>query len=129
MKLAIASDVAAALRAQARAALPDEACGLLLGAPGRVTRAVAARNVAPQPARGFEIDPAALLRVHREARQGGEAVVGHYHSHPNGRVEPSRTDAARAAEDGQLWIIVAGDALAAWTMTASGFAAVELVDS
>ncbi len=127
MKFAIASDVIETLRGHARAALPEEACGLLLGAPGQVTRAVAARNVAPHPQRGFEIDPATLLRVHREARGGGARVVGHYHTHPGGNAEPSRTDAARAAEDGQLWVIVAGDAVTGWTMTGDGFAPVELV--
>ncbi len=127
MKFAIASDVVETLRGQARAALPAEACGLLLGITGRVTRAVPARNIAVSPERGFEIDPATLLRAHRDARGSGEAVVGHYHSHPNGSSAPSRTDAARAIEDGQLWVIVADDTVAAWTMTATGFAPVEIV--
>lgn len=126
MKLAIASGVVEAVLAHACAEHPREACGLLTGVPGVVTRAIAAPNVAAHPEAGFEIDPATLLRVHREARGAGEAVLGHFHSHPNGSAEPSRTDAARAVQDGQIWLIAANDALSAWSMTAAGFVAVEL---
>ena len=127
MKFAIASTALDEVKRHAAASPGVEVCGLLVGLPGSVARAEAARNVAARPERGFEIDPATLLRVHREVRSTGGAVVGHYHSHPNGSAAPSRTDAARAAEDGQLWVIVAGDAATGWTMTASGFAPVELI--
>ncbi|TRW14553.1 Mov34/MPN/PAD-1 family protein [Glacieibacterium frigidum] len=126
MKLGISSSAAEAILAHARADHPREACGLLVGRSGQVTRIVPADNVAARPHAIFEIDPATLLRVHREVRASGEVVLGHYHSHPNGRAEPSRADAARAVTDGQVWVIAANDALTAWTMTAEDFAAVEL---
>jgi proteasome lid subunit RPN8/RPN11 len=108
------------LLAAAAGAHPHEACGLLLGDAGVIREAVPAPNVAADPARSFEIDPATLLRVHREARGRGLAVIGHYHSHPNGSREPSRRDAARALENGQLWLIVAGGAVAAWAVAPGG---------
>jgi desampylase len=40
--------------------------------------------------------------------------IGHYHSHPNGRAEPSPRDAARATDNGQIWFIIANDAVSAW---------------
>jgi len=86
---------------------PREACGLLLGRDGTIAEAVEAANVADDPTTSFEIDPASLLRVHREARRGGQALLGWYHSHPNGRPRPSAADAARADEPGRLWLIVA----------------------
>ncbi|WP_419813816.1 Mov34/MPN/PAD-1 family protein [Glacieibacterium sp.] len=107
MKLAIASTAIEAILAHSAAAAPNEACGLLLGAPGTVERAEPAANVAAHPERSFEIDPAALLRWHREARGAGLAVIGHYHSHPNGLARPSATDAARAVVDGAVWVIAA----------------------
>ena len=107
MKLAIASTAIEAILAHSAAAAPNEACGLLLGTPGTVERAEPAANVAAHPERSFEIDPAALLRWHREARGAGLAVVGHYHSHPNGLARPSATDAARAVVDGAVWVIAA----------------------
>ena len=33
--------------------------------------------------------------------------MGYYHSHPNGRAEPSPTDRASAAHDGKVWAIAA----------------------
>ena len=120
MKFAIASEVAEGVVAHARAEHPREACGLLLGTPGSVTHAEPACNVSRSPERNFEIDPSTLLRVHREARGQGLAVVGHYHSHPGGSAEPSRTDAARAVEDGQLWLIVTGTTVTGWLATADG---------
>lgn len=99
---------------------PREACGLLLGTPGAIARVERTRNVAADPLRTFEIDPAALLRVHREARGAGLAVIGWYHSHPGGSAEPSRTDAARAVEDGMLWLVVADGGAAAWRTVPGG---------
>ena len=126
MKLVIASALVAAIKAHAESAAPDEACGLLVGDPGHARSAVRAPNVAAAPERNFEIDPATLLRVHREARGTGQAVIGHYHSHPGGIAQPSRTDAARAVVDGQVWLVVAGDSVTGWIMAPGGFVAVEL---
>ncbi|MFZ4690341.1 MAG: Mov34/MPN/PAD-1 family protein [Polymorphobacter sp.] len=118
MIIAIASGVADALVSAAADADPNEACGLLLGTPGRIMAAVPARNVAAHPERSFEIDPATLLRTHREARGQGQAVIGHYHSHPNGNAEPSLRDAARAVNDGQIWVIIANGTAHAWQVVA-----------
>jgi proteasome lid subunit RPN8/RPN11 len=112
MIVAIASGVADSLRSAAEAAAPSEACGLLIGQPGRIDAVVPARNVAEHPERSFEIDPQTLLRTHREVRTSGKRVIGHYHSHPDGTALPSRRDAARAVEDDQLWLIIAAGTIA-----------------
>lgn len=91
-----------------------EICGLLLGRAGRIDAILPAANVAAEPARHFELDPAVLLRAHRAARAGGPRVVGHYHSHPSGQPVPSATDAACAAPDGSLWLIVGAGAARLW---------------
>ena len=109
----------AAILAHARAS-GVEVCGLLLGAGTRVSRVVPCANVATDPARFFEIDPAALIAAHRAARGGGPKVIGHYHSHPSGVAEPSPRDAAEAAPDGAVWIVVAGDRLTAWRAVEKG---------
>lgn len=107
MGVTIASDVLHRLLAEA-AASPDEVCGLLFGTPDAIAAALHCRNVAAEPARFFEIDPAALLAAHRAARAGGPAIAGCYHSHPTGDPSPSARDAAGAAADGWLWLIVGG---------------------
>ena len=131
MNIAIASGALAAIIAHARAEAPNEACGILFGDAG-VEAAEPSANVAIHPARGFEIDPAALLRAHRVARGQGRRVLGWYHSHPNGVAEPSATDAARAVEDGRLWLIATDCGVAAWRAVPGGpvhgrFAPVALV--
>ncbi|WP_310104732.1 M67 family metallopeptidase [Sphingomonas sp. BE138] len=102
------------------AASADEVCGLLLGTGLRVERLAACRNVAATPAVRFEIDPAALIAAHRAARGGGAGVIGHYHSHPSGLARPSPRDAADAAPDGSVWVIVAGTQVTAWRAVDGG---------
>lgn len=103
------------------AASPDrEVCGLVLGEGSRIAAILPCANVSPEPWHRFEIDPAALIAAHRSARGGGPAVIGHYHSHPNGLAAPSPRDAADAAPDGTIWLIVGGGAVTAWRAVAAG---------
>ncbi|MEP9400868.1 Mov34/MPN/PAD-1 family protein [Sphingomonas silueang] len=98
-----------------------ELCGLLRGEGRRIVAADPAANVAADPARTFEIDPAALFAAHRDARRpGGAAVVGCYHSHPSGDPMPSATDAAQAAPDGMLWLILGHAQARLWRAVAAG---------
>lgn len=102
-----------AVQAACRAAWPDEACGLLLGARAAdggftVDRVLPMRNLwAGRAHDRFEIAPADLLAQHRAARQTGKAVIGHFHSHPGGQAWPSATDAVWASEPGVVWLIQA----------------------
>ena len=122
MAFEVSSTVLDALVADAAGAHPHECCGILLGEGARVTAILPAANVHPDPASHFEIDPQTLIDAHRGARQGGPHVVGYYHSHPNGRAEPSATDAAMAAGDGMVWAIVAAGRVAFWRSGDAGFA-------
>jgi desampylase len=93
---------------------PDqEVCGLLLGNGGRVREARACTNVADDPSAHFEIDPTALIAAHKAAREGGYAVMGCYHSHPNGVLLLSERDLA-CAYDGQIWALIVGAHLGLW---------------
>jgi [CysO sulfur-carrier protein]-S-L-cysteine hydrolase len=72
---------------------PDrECCGLLAGRHGTITRIFAATNAASQPARNYEIAPKELFRLMREIRAAKLELLGIYHSHPNGKNEPSVRD-------------------------------------
>ena len=99
------------LLTEARAALPRECCGLLEGVrDGGTVRVLALHptaNVSRAPETGFEIDPAAHFALQRALRGTEQAVVGCYHSHPNGRAEPSPRDRAGSCEDGWIWVIIA----------------------
>lgn len=91
-----------------------ECCGLLRGVKGRVASVTLTDNVAPDPSRNFEINPAALIAVHRDARVGGLPLLGYFHSHPNGLAEPSASDVALAAPDDRFWLIIAERTITAW---------------
>jgi len=98
----------------------DEICGLLLRHGDGAIEARGCANIHPQPASRFELDPAALLAAHRTARGGGPAVIGHYHSHPTGDPTPSAEDAAQAAADGAIWLIVGSGEVRAWRAVGGG---------
>jgi proteasome lid subunit RPN8/RPN11 len=126
MAIRLTSGALATLLAEATRAAPREACGLLLGR-SEIAVAAPCANVHAEPLRHFEIDPAALIAAHRAARAGGPEVLGYYHSHPNGRAEPSDTDRAMASGDGRMWAIVANGAVRLWRDEPAGFAALDHV--
>lgn len=111
----IAATELAQVVAAAEAAYPQECCGLLSGRSQgagaareiTVTAVYPSPNLAPEPRRNFEIDPALRLRLQRELRDRGDSVVGLYHSHPDGRAQPSPTDLDRAWETDLAWLITA----------------------
>ena len=123
MTFEVTSGTIATLLEEAAKAAPQECCGLLLGAGGRVREVHPAANIASDPARYFEIDPAALFAAHREARAGGPQLLGYYHSHPVGHPVPSATDCKHASGDLRLWAIVAGGEVAMWRDGPGGFEA------
>jgi desampylase len=127
MRIAIRTGLAETILAHAAAEHPREACGLLLGRDGTIDEVRAAANVSPENRVRFEIDPAALLRAHREARETGRELLGWYHSHPNGSAEPSAADAASAHERGKLWLIAASGELRAFVWTGETFEEAQLI--
>jgi proteasome lid subunit RPN8/RPN11 len=109
---------------QAGTASPRECCGLIEGMrDGDVFHVSAlhpARNLAATADR-FDIDPRDHLAASRTARAHGRGIIGCYHSHPGGRVEPSARDLAGASEDNFLWLIAADGELAAFVYLSDGF--------
>jgi proteasome lid subunit RPN8/RPN11 len=88
----------------ARAALPNEAVGLLVGAAGP-ERYITLRNASASPYR-YSIDPDEQLRVWTELDAGGESVWSIVHSHVKSAAEPSRTDVELAYFPESLYLIV-----------------------
>lgn len=129
-------DVAAAvlthLADHARAAEPAECCGLLLGHNGRIEAAHAARNASDDPFRRFLVDPADHFAAIRQARAGGLAVIGAYHSHPVSAPVPSPTD-LREGDESLIHVIVrpgggaGGAIIRAWRLEAGNFSESRLV--
>ncbi len=112
-----------------RLALPNEACGLLLGKlRGReveVTALSPGRNVSREPRAHFEIDPLDVLAAEDGARSLGLSIVGVWHSHPRGPLMPSSKD--RLNDSGSWLTLIAvpephvGIELGCWRTTPAGF--------
>lgn len=88
----------------ARAALPDEACGLVAAAepvdwtdasPIAVRRALPVVNAAAAPD-VFVLDGAAMIEAETAIDRAGDVVVGVFHSHPTSQAAPSGRDVADA---------------------------------
>lgn len=106
----------AGLRAQladeARKAYPRECCGLIEGLVEGLVEGDVARACTLHPTANlgtgddrFAIDPAAQIRLLKALRGTARAVIGCYHSHPDGKAEPSPRDLEGAGEEGFVWLI------------------------
>jgi desampylase len=110
--LTLADDLAAAILLAAARAYPAECCGLIEGIPAkdgwRVAAVHEAKNIADDARRRFLIDPQAQFDLLRRLRGSGRQLIGCFHSHPDGRAEPSATDHMHAYESNFLYLIAAG---------------------
>jgi len=126
--------LAAQIRVEAKSAWPAECCGLIegLGADGIFDVRVLhpARNHAMAPDR-FEIAPEDHMAALKAARVRGHRLIGCYHSHPNGRLQPSPYD-GDGGED-FVWLIATTDGassnLAAWLYRAGRFTPLALSEA
>lgn len=124
--LLLPGSIRLALEAAALAAYPQEFCALLLGRPLADGNGFAIEdwrptaNIHPEPLRHFELDPVAHFVTLREmrARNDGRAVIGHAHSHPDAKAEPSATDLAMAFDEEMIWLILSPTAEAVTALTA-----------
>jgi proteasome lid subunit RPN8/RPN11 len=85
-----------------------EVCGLIgLGPEGTTVYPV--RNVSPDPAHRFELDPRAQIAAMRTMRERGEDLFAIYHSHPRAPAWPSARDVEEASYAEALYLIVSLD--------------------
>jgi proteasome lid subunit RPN8/RPN11 len=78
--------------AHVQAGYPDEACGVLAGANGRVVRHFPAANAAATPRTFSEIGPHELLAIWNAIEERDWQMLAYYHSHPASPAYPSRRD-------------------------------------
>jgi proteasome lid subunit RPN8/RPN11 len=130
--VALPQDLRAQILREARAAEMRECCGLLEGSRQDGVFRIAAlhrvRNLSPDAER-FEMEPQDQFAAHRAARANGAAIIGCYHSHPNGRAQPSPADQAGAEEEDFLWLIAGGEGLNAFVYSRGEFTGADWVTS
>ena len=85
-----------------------ECCGILAGQNGLITQAFAAKNVAADPVRNYQIAPKEIVRLMEELRKRRLEFLGIYHSHPNwmDTNEPSPKDISLAHYSDAIYFIV-----------------------
>jgi proteasome lid subunit RPN8/RPN11 len=110
--LQLTQAVYASIRAHGERTYPHECCGALLGraTPGgwSIEQAVQAGNTRTDSAHNrYQIAPAELVKIEREARSKGLAIGGFYHSHPDHPALWSPTDFAEAHWLGCSYVITA----------------------
>ncbi len=93
LPVSVRSGVLDTMRRQARLEFPLECCGLLSGRDGLIDEAVPTTNQEYSPV-AFSIAPADLIAFFKELRRRSRQFLGMYHSHPRGRLEPSKRDVA-----------------------------------
>jgi proteasome lid subunit RPN8/RPN11 len=90
-----------------------ECCGLLAGSDGVIARVYRATNAANNLATAYEIAPQELFGLMREIRAANLELMGIYHSHPNGKNQPSPRDIEVAYYPDTAYIIISPQAGAA----------------
>jgi proteasome lid subunit RPN8/RPN11 len=98
------------LRNHGEEAFPNECCGALLGRHSpqgwQVEALIRATNARIESLRDqYEIAPAELVKIVREARHRGLEIAGFYHSHPGYPALWSATDLADAHWLGCVYVI------------------------
>jgi proteasome lid subunit RPN8/RPN11 len=98
------------IRAHGQETYPHECCGALLGNATpegwRVVAAVRAGNTRTDSAHNrYQIAPAELVKIQRDAMRQGLDIAGFYHSHPDHPARWSLTDLAEAHWLGCLYVI------------------------
>lgn len=88
--------------AHSREAMPDECCGILSGAGGKVEKRYRMTNVEASPFR-FSMDPLEIMKVDEEAGDMGWELMVIYHSHTHSEAYPSDTDVRIAGGTAALW--------------------------
>jgi proteasome lid subunit RPN8/RPN11 len=91
--------------AHARAAVPNEACGIIGGAAGRAERFYPLVSEDPSPYY-YEVSSADRIRVWLEIDEAGLDLIGIYHSHVSSPAYPSRTDVEQAFWPGTTYLIL-----------------------
>jgi proteasome lid subunit RPN8/RPN11 len=89
--------------AHAQADAPNECCGYMRLADGKVDEVFRAQNLRNSPY-GYEIDPKSLLAANDLDDDGFGVAI--YHSHPRSPAEPSQTDINLAHYPHWLYVIV-----------------------
>lgn len=91
--------------AHVQAAYPNEGCGVLAEASGKIVKHYRATNAAERPDDFSIIAPGEQIHINNEIVQNDWDYFAYYHSHPRSQAYPSSRDIDYASFSGFLYII------------------------
>jgi proteasome lid subunit RPN8/RPN11 len=91
--------------AHAREEAPNECCGMIGGEDGAATTVYRSINAEASPLR-YSLDANDQFRIMHQMEEGGEDLLGIYHSHIASAPYPSQTDVNLAAYPDAVYVIV-----------------------
>ncbi|MCY4072389.1 MAG: M67 family metallopeptidase [Chloroflexi bacterium] len=131
MTIRIPHRVASIIVDDARAQVPNEACGLIAGDGKTIQSAIPLSNVASSKGSSFSFEPNEQLGALKSLDAENLVWMGVYHSHPNSAAIPSTADLEGASDHGLLQLIVSlkksKPELQLWRVGASGVTPLELI--
>lgn len=84
---------------------PNEACGLLAGKAGEVSKIYKMTNVENSPVI-YEMDSMEHFKVNKDMRENSLSLLAIFHSHPATAAYPSKTDISIAFYEDAVYIII-----------------------
>lgn len=131
MAIRIPHRVARIIVDDARAQVPNEACGLIAGDGKTIQSAIPLSNAAPSKRSSFTFEPNEQLSALKRLDAENLVWMGVYHSHPNSAAIPSSADLEGARDHGLLQLIVSlqksKPELQLWRIGETGVTPLELI--
>jgi proteasome lid subunit RPN8/RPN11 len=122
-RVSLSPEARRTIQASARATLPEEAVGFLVGARDPescrywVEAAVAGRNSAEgDRSISFCLQPSTVRAFERDLAPTGPSLIGFFHSHPEGGSRPSGEDLDLAWPQ-YLYVVAGLDSSGNWSLT------------
>jgi len=83
-----------------------EVCGLISRQSNNEMKVYPVNNIASEPERFFEMDPAETINVMKQIRESEAELFAIFHSHPHSPAYPSKTDIEQAGYPNALYLII-----------------------
>lgn len=93
-----------AMKDEAAANFPEEACGLVAGIRDEVSGIFPIENILHSPVQ-YKMNPNEQIRTMLQLEKMGSELLGIYHSHPTGPPLPSNTDILEASYPDAIYFI------------------------
>jgi len=84
----------------------QEVCGLISQDASQKMRLIPIANIATEPKKFFEMDPASTINAIKSIRESDSELFAIFHSHPHSPAYPSKTDIEQAGYPEALYLIV-----------------------